>query len=113
MPQIELALKLNLCDTLLQNTCFYKGHTLFHLDRHQEALEVARQLGTVATSNIWRVFYHLLRVANLIELNWHDETQAAIDAALVINQSCLSQRCSDYLQDPRTILKTAVLGWQV
>lgn len=85
LPQIELALKLSPRDPLLQNMYFYKGHILFHLDRHEEALEAARQLGTVATSNTWRIFHHLLRAANLIELKRQPEAQAAIDEALVIN----------------------------
>ncbi len=85
LPQIEMALKLSPRDPLLQNMYFYKGHILFHLGRHAEALEAARQLGTVATSKTWRVFYHLLRAANLIELNRQPEAKAAIDAALAIN----------------------------
>ncbi len=85
LPQIEMALKLSPRDPLLQNMYFYKGHILFHLGRHEEALEAARQLGTVATSNTWRVFYHLLRAANLTELNRQPEAQTAIDAALAIN----------------------------
>lgn len=85
LPQIELAIKLSPRDPLLQNMYFYKGHILFHLDRHEEALETARQLGTVASSNTWRAFHHLLRAANLIELNRKDEAQVAIDSALAIN----------------------------
>lgn len=85
LPQIEMALRLSPRDPLLQNMYFYKGHILFHLGRHKEALEAARQLGTVATSNTWRVFHHLLRAANLIELDQRLEAKGAIDLALAIN----------------------------
>lgn len=85
LPQIEMALKLNPRDPLLQNMYFYKGHILFHLGRHEEALEAARQLGTVAISNTWRVFHHLLRAANLIELDRSQDAKGAIGSALAIN----------------------------
>lgn len=85
LPQIEMALRLSPRDPLLQNMYFYKGHILFHLGRHKDALEAARQLGTVATSNTWRVFHHLLRAANLIELERHQDAKSAIDSALAIN----------------------------
>lgn len=85
LPQIDLALRLSPRDPLLQNMHFYNGHILFHLGRHEEALEAARQLGAVATSNTWRVFHHLLRAANLTELGRDQEAQAAINAALAIN----------------------------
>jgi len=85
LPQIELALKLSPRDPLLQNMYFYKGHILFHLKRHEEALEAARQLGAVATSKTWRVFHHLLRAANLIELDRRKDALTAIDAAMAIN----------------------------
>ncbi|WP_138933498.1 winged helix-turn-helix domain-containing protein [Roseovarius arcticus] len=85
LPQIDMALKLSPRDPLLQNMYFYKGHILFHLGRHEEALEAARQLGTVATSNTWRVFHHLLRAANLIELDQPEDAMVAIGAALAIN----------------------------
>lgn len=85
LPQIEMALRLSPRDPLLQNMYFYKGHILFHLGRHKDALEAARQLGTVATSNTWRVFHHLLRAANLIELDRRQEAKSAIDSALAIN----------------------------
>jgi len=64
---------------------FYKGHILFHLGQHEASLEAARQLGAVATSNTWRVFYHLLRAANFNSLGRSEEAQEAINAALVIN----------------------------
>ena len=85
LPHIEMALKLSPRDPMLQNMYFYKGHILFHLGRHEEALEAARQLGAVATSNTWRVFHHLLRAANLNELGQSDDAQKAVDAALAIN----------------------------
>lgn len=85
LPQIEMALKLSPRDPLLQNMYFYNGHILFHLGRHEDALEAARQLGAVATSNTWRVFHLLLRAANLAELDRNEEAKAAIDAALAIN----------------------------
>lgn len=85
LPQIDMALRLSPRDPLLQNMYFYKGHILFHLDRYEEALEAARQLGTVATSNTWRVFHHLLRAANLIELDRPQDAKSAIDSALTIN----------------------------
>ncbi len=85
LPQIDMALKLSPRDPLLQNMYFYKGHILFHLGRHEEALEAARQLGTVATSNTWRVFHHLLRAANLIELGRPEDAMDEIEAALAIN----------------------------
>ena len=85
LPQIEMALKLSPRDPLLQNMFFYKGHILFHLGRHEEALEAAGQLGAVATSNTWRVFHHLLRAANLIELDRPQDAKDAISSALAIN----------------------------
>jgi len=85
LPQIEMALKLSPRDPLLQNMYFYKGHILFHLGRHEEALIAARLLGAVATSNTWRVFHHLLKAANLAELDKLQDAQGAIDAALAIN----------------------------
>lgn len=85
LPHIEMALKLSPRDPMLQNMYFYQGHILFHLGRHEEALVAARQLGAVATSNTWRVFYHLLRAANHNELGQPEEAQKAVDAALEIN----------------------------
>lgn len=85
LPQIDMALELSPRDPLLQNMYFYKGHILFHLERHEEALVAAREMGAVATSNTWRMFHHLLRAANLIELDRDDEAREAIDAALGIN----------------------------
>ena len=85
LPQIEMAIRLSPRDPMLQNMYFYKGHILFHLGRYEEALDAARQLGAVATSNTWRVYHQLLRAANLIELDRSDEASKAIDAALVIN----------------------------
>lgn len=85
LPHIEMALKLSPRDPMLQNMYFYKGHILFHLGQHEDALEAARQLGAVATSNTWRVFHHLLRAANLNQLGRPDEAQKAVDAALLIN----------------------------
>ncbi|WP_281857629.1 winged helix-turn-helix domain-containing tetratricopeptide repeat protein [Litoreibacter halocynthiae] len=85
LPQIDMALSLSPRDPLLQNMYFYKGHILFHLGRHEDALEAARQLGAVATSNTWRVFHHLLRAANLIELDRPQDAMDAIRAALAIN----------------------------
>lgn len=85
LPHIEMALKLSPRDPMLQNMYFYKGHILFHLGRYEDALEAARQLGTVATSNTWRVFHHLLRAANLNKLGRAEEAQKAIEAALLIS----------------------------
>lgn len=85
LPQIEMAIKLSPRDPLLQNMYFYRGHILFHLGRYEEALDAARNLGTVATNDTWRVFYHLLRAANLIELKQADEAKKAIETALQIN----------------------------
>jgi len=85
LPQIEMAINLSPRDPMLQNMYFYKGHILFHLGRHEEAIEAAHQLGAVATSNTWRVFHHLLRAANLTELNRGEEASKAIEAALLIN----------------------------
>lgn len=85
LPHVELALKLSPRDPLLQNMYFYKGHILFHLGQHEGALEAARQLGAVATSDTWRVFHHLLRAANFNELGRSEEAQEAVDAALLIN----------------------------
>ncbi|WP_171209190.1 MULTISPECIES: winged helix-turn-helix domain-containing protein [unclassified Ruegeria] len=85
LPEIEMAIKLSPRDPLLQNMLFYKGHILFHLGRHNEALEVAHQLGAVATSNTWRLFHHLLSAANLNELGRGEDAQKAVNAALEIN----------------------------
>jgi tetratricopeptide (TPR) repeat protein len=85
LPQINMALKLSPRDPMLQNMFFYKGHILFHLGRHEDALDAAQHLGAVATSNTWRVFFNLLRAANLSELDRADDAQDAIDAALAIN----------------------------
>ncbi|GGH21149.1 TolB amino-terminal domain-containing protein [Cribrihabitans marinus] len=85
LPQIDMALRLSPRDPMLQNMYFYKGHILFHLGRHEEALEAARQLGTVATSKTWQTFHHLLRAANLIELERAEEAKSAVEAALDLN----------------------------
>ncbi|MEM6668977.1 MAG: winged helix-turn-helix domain-containing protein [Pseudomonadota bacterium] len=85
LPHIEMALKLSPRDPMLQNMYFYKGHILFHLGRHEKALEAAHRLGAVATSDTWRAFHHLLRAANLNELGRSNQAQAAIEAALQIN----------------------------
>lgn len=85
LPEIELAIRLSPRDPLLQNMLFYKGHILFHLGRHEEALDTARRMGAVATSDTWKVMHHLLRAANLAELDRAAEAQAAIDHALTIN----------------------------
>ncbi len=85
LPQIDMALKLSPRDPMLPNMYFYKGHILFHLGRHEEALEAARQLGTVATSKTWQTFHHLLRAANLIEMDRAEEANAAVEAALDLN----------------------------
>ncbi|WP_294609054.1 winged helix-turn-helix domain-containing tetratricopeptide repeat protein [uncultured Roseovarius sp.] len=85
LPEIEMAIKLSPRDPMLQNMYFYKGHILFHLGRHEEALDAARQLGSVATSNTWRLFHHLLRAANLAEMDRTEEARDAVEAALSIN----------------------------
>lgn len=85
LPQIEMAIELSPRDPMLQNMHFYKGHILFHLGRYEEALEEARLLGAVATSNTWRVFHHLLSAASLIELDRSDEALDAVNDALEIN----------------------------
>jgi TolB-like protein/DNA-binding winged helix-turn-helix (wHTH) protein/Flp pilus assembly protein TadD len=85
LPQIELAIRLSPRDPLLQNMYFYKGHILFHLGRHEEALDTARLLAAVATSDTWKIFHHLLRAANLAEMDRTAEARAAIDHALAIN----------------------------
>ncbi|MFC6583618.1 winged helix-turn-helix domain-containing tetratricopeptide repeat protein [Sulfitobacter aestuariivivens] len=85
LPHIEMALKLSPRDPMLQNMYFYQGHILFHLGRHEDALDAARHLGAVAISDTWRVFYHLLRAANLSELGVPEEAQKAVAAALKIN----------------------------
>jgi tetratricopeptide (TPR) repeat protein len=85
LPHIDMALKLSPRDPMLQNMYFYKGHILFHLGRHEEALEAARQLGTVATSTTWQTFHHLLRAANLIEMARAEDARAAVEAALDLN----------------------------
>ncbi|MEM1350695.1 MAG: winged helix-turn-helix domain-containing protein [Pseudomonadota bacterium] len=85
LPEIEMAIKLSPRDPMLQNMYFYNGHILFHLGRHEDALEAARRLGVVATSNTWRLFYNLLRAANLAELDRSEEALGAVEAALKIN----------------------------
>jgi TolB-like protein/DNA-binding winged helix-turn-helix (wHTH) protein/Flp pilus assembly protein TadD len=87
LPQIELAIRLSPRDPLIQTMHFYKGHILFHLGRHDAALAAARQLGGVAISDTWRVFHHLLRAANLAQLERSAEAAAAIADALAINPS--------------------------
>ena len=85
LPEIEMAIRLSPRDPMLQNMYFYKGHILFHLGRHEEALDAARQLGSVATSNTWRMFHHLLRAANLAEIDRTQEAREAVQLALSIN----------------------------
>lgn len=91
LPEIELAIRLSPRDPLLQNMYFYKGHILFHLGRHEEALDTTRQLEAVATSDTWKVLNYLLRAANLAELDRTVEAMTAIDHALAINPQ-LSQK---------------------
>ena len=85
LPEVNLALQLSPRDPLLQNMYFYKGHILFHLNRHEEALETATNLGAVATSKTWQMYYHLLRAANLAQLGRENQAQEAVDAALALN----------------------------
>ncbi|WP_171238425.1 winged helix-turn-helix domain-containing protein [Ruegeria sp. HKCCA5763] len=85
LPEIEMAIRLSPRDPMLQNMYFFKGHILFHLERYEEALDAARKLGAVATSNTWRLFHHLLSAATLAEMNKPEEAQKAVDAALKIN----------------------------
>jgi tetratricopeptide (TPR) repeat protein len=85
LPEIEMAIRLSPRDPMLQNMYFYQGHILFHLERYEEALDAARQLGTVATSNTWRLFYHLLSAATLAEMGRQDDAQEAVNDALGIN----------------------------
>ncbi len=87
LPQIELAIRLSPRDPLIQNMYFYKGHILFHLGRHDDALAAARQLGSVASSDTWRVFHHLLRAANLAQIDRAEDAAAAIADALAVNPS--------------------------
>jgi TolB-like protein/Flp pilus assembly protein TadD len=85
LPEIEMAIRLSPRDPMLQNMYFYQGHILFHLERYEEALDAARQLGTVATSNTWRLFHHLLSAATLAEMGRQDDAQEAVKDALEIN----------------------------
>lgn len=85
LPEIEMAIKLSPRDPLLQNMYFYKGHILFHLERHEESLEAARQMGAVTTSNTWRMYQHLLSAANLAALKRPEEALEAVERALEIN----------------------------
>ncbi len=85
LPEIEMAIRLSPRDPMLQNMYFYQGHILFHLGRYEEALDAARQLGAVATSNTWRLFHHLLSAATLAEMGKQDEAQEAVNDALEIN----------------------------
>ncbi len=85
LPEIEMAIRLSPRDPMLQNMYFYQGHILFHLERYEEALDAARQLGAVATSNTWRLFHHLLSAATLAEIGRQDDAQEAVNDALEIN----------------------------
>ncbi len=85
LPEIEMAIRLSPRDPMLQNMYFYQGHILFHLERYEEALDAARQLGAVATSNTWRLFHHLLSAATLAEMGRQDDAQEAVKDALEIN----------------------------
>ncbi|MBO9410814.1 MULTISPECIES: winged helix-turn-helix domain-containing protein [unclassified Ruegeria] len=85
LPEIEMAIRLSPRDPMLQNMYFYQGHILFHLERYEEALDAARQLGAVATSNTWRLFHHLLSAATLAEMGRQDDAQEAVNDALEIN----------------------------
>ncbi len=85
LPEIEMAIRLSPRDPMLQNMYFYQGHILFHLERYEEALDAARQLGAVATSNTWRLFHHLLSAATLAEMGRQDDAQEAVSDALEIS----------------------------
>ncbi len=85
LPEIEMAIRLSPRDPMLQNMYFYQGHILFHLERYEEALDAARHLGAVATSNTWRLFHHLLSAATLAEMGRQDDAQEAVNDALEIN----------------------------
>ncbi|WP_420584755.1 winged helix-turn-helix domain-containing tetratricopeptide repeat protein [Ruegeria sp.] len=85
LPEIEMAIRLSPRDPMLQNMYFYQGHILFHLERYEEALDAARQLGAVATSNTWRLFHYLLSAATLAEMDRQEDAQKAVNAALEIN----------------------------
>jgi TolB-like protein/Flp pilus assembly protein TadD len=87
LPEIETAIRLSPRDPLLQNMFFYKAHILFHLQRHEEALEAIDAMGAVVSSGPWEIFYNLMRAAVLAELDREVEARAAIDAARQLDPS--------------------------
>jgi tetratricopeptide (TPR) repeat protein len=85
LPEINQALKLSPRDPRLENMYFYKAHILFHLHQYEQSLETTRKMSGVLTTDIWRIFYHLVRAANFAQLEQFEAAQGSVNAALKIN----------------------------
>ena len=85
LPQILEAIRLSPRDPRLQMMFFFKAHILFHLDDFEASLEAAREMSSAITSDSWRVNYHLVRAANLAELDRPEEARTEIQSSKAIN----------------------------
>ncbi|MEO1189655.1 MAG: hypothetical protein AAFW60_11335, partial [Pseudomonadota bacterium] len=85
LPEIREALRLSPRDPRLQVMLFYKAHILFHLGQYQDSLAAADEMSGAISSDFWRVFYHLVRAANLAHLGREEDAQMAIDRARTVN----------------------------
>lgn len=47
---------------------FYEAHALYHLGATTNSLTTAAEMGGAVTFDTWRLYHHLIRVANLAEL---------------------------------------------
>ena len=95
LPQILEAIRLSPRDPRLQMMYFFESHILFHLGKHEESLDAAREMGGVLTSDTWRVNFHLVKAANLAKLDQVPAADGEIQSARAINPnlslSALSQ----------------------
>lgn len=85
LPEINQALKLSPRDPRLENMLFYKAHIQFHLLDFGGSLATTKEMSGVLTTNTWRVFYYLIRAANLAQLGRQSEAEENIQAALTVN----------------------------
>ena len=85
LPVINQALRLSPRDPKLESMLFYKSHIQFHLKQFEDSLVTTDAMSGAITNNTWRVFYHLIRAANLASLGERASALKDIGAALTIN----------------------------
>ena len=84
LPEINQAIRLSPRDPRLENMLFYKAHIQFHLHQYEASLATTKVMSGVLTTDTWRMFYHLMRSANLAQLDREQQAQQHVDVALKI-----------------------------